>query len=178
LPPSRIVLIGFMGAGKSTVGPRVAELTGWPFKDMDAWIEQRNGLSVAEIFRQRGESVFRSEETQVAEEIARIPDLVVAAGGGAFTVPRTREALQNGAFSVWLRCELDEILSRVRLDGSRPLAPDRETISRLYSERQPSYRLADWIVDTTAASPDDVARAVVEAFNGRRADGPGSARQR
>ena len=168
MPPSRIVLIGFMGAGKSTVGPKVAALTGWPFKDMDAWIEERAGLSVAEIFRTRGEADFRSQETQLAEEVAQIPHLVVAAGGGAFTFPRTREALQDGAFTVWLRCELDEILSRVRLDGGRPLAPDRETISRLYSERQPSYRLADWIVDTTAASPDDVARAVVDAFRTRQ----------
>jgi shikimate kinase len=175
---SRIVLIGFMGAGKSTVGPKVAALTGWTFRDMDAWIEERTGLTVPEIFRARGESNFRSEETQVAEEIARTPALVVAAGGGAFTIPRTRVALQDGAFTVWLRCELDEILNRVRLDGSRPLAPDRETISRLYTERQPSYRLADWSVDTTASGPEDVARAVVEAFRGRRAEGPGSARQR
>jgi shikimate kinase len=79
---------------------------------------------------------------------------------------------------VWLRCSLDAILARVRLDGSRPLAPDRETISRLYTERQPSYRLADWTVDTTEAGPDDVAQAVVEAFRERGADGPGSARQR
>jgi shikimate kinase len=157
-----------MGAGKSTVGPKVAALTGWPFKDMDSWIEQRTGLPVAEIFRQRGESDFRSQETQLAEEIARIPQLVVAAGGGAFTFPRTRQALQNGAFTVWLRCELDEILSRVQLDGSRPLAPDRETIVRLYSDRQPSYRLADWVVDTTAVAPDDVARAVVDAFRTRQ----------
>jgi len=178
LPPSRIVLIGFMGAGKSTVGPKVAQLTGWPFRDMDAWIEERAGKTVAEIFRERGEAVFRSEETRLAEEIARTPNLVVAAGGGAFTFPQTRQALQNGAFTVWLRCDLDEILTRVRLDGSRPLAPDRETISQLYTERQPSYRLADWVVDTTTAGPDDVARAVVEAFRGCGADGPGSARQR
>jgi shikimate kinase len=178
LPRSRIVLVGFMGAGKSTIGPRVAARLGWAFRDMDAWIEERAGLSVAEIFRRHGESIFRSEEAQVATEIAAAEGLVVAAGGGAFTIPRTREALQNGAFTVWLRCSLDAILARVRLDGSRPLAPDRETISRLYTERQPSYRLADWTVDTTEAGPDDVAQAVVEAFRERGADGPGSARQR
>jgi shikimate kinase len=114
----------------------------------------------------------------LAEEIANMPDLVVAAGGGAFTIPQTRAALQKGAFTVWLRCELDQILARIQLDGSRPLAPDRETIIQLYTERQPSYRLADWVVDTTTGGPDDVARAVVEAFKGRRADRPGSARQR
>ena len=90
----------------------------------------------------------------MAEEIVTTPDLVVAAGGGAFTV--------------WLRCELDQILARIQLDGSRPLAPDRETIIQLYTERQPSYRLADWVVDTTTGGPDDVARAVVEAFKGRK----------
>jgi shikimate kinase len=168
LPPSRIVLIGFMGAGKSTVGPRVAQLTGWSFRDMDGWIEERVGMTVAEVFRRHGESAFRSEETRLAEEIANMPDLVVAAGGGAFTIPQTRAALQKGAFTVWLRCELDQILARIQLDGSRPLAPDRETIIQLYTERQPSYRLADWVVDTTTGGPDDVARAVVEAFKGRK----------
>jgi shikimate kinase len=176
--PSRIVLIGFMGAGKSTVGPRVAELLGWTFRDMDQVIEERFGLSVPEIFRLHGESVFRAEERRIAEEIARTPGLVVAAGGGAFTFADTREALRAGAFTVWLRCELAQVLDRIPLDGSRPLAPDRETIVRLYGERQPSYRQADWVVDTTTTGPDVVARAVVEAFLGRGAEGPGGARQR
>jgi shikimate kinase len=169
LLPSRIVLVGFMGAGKSTVGPRVARLLGWTFRDMDRWIEERVGLAVPEIFRQHGEVVFRSEEIRLAREIGEVRDLVVAAGGGAFAFPETREALQSGAFTVWMRCELHQILDRVRLDGSRPLAPDRETIGRLFAERQPSYCLADWIVDTTTTGPDDVARAVVEAYRGRGA---------
>jgi shikimate kinase len=176
--PERIVLIGFMGAGKSTIGPQVAQLLGWTFRDMDHLIEERFGLSVPEIFRQHGESVFRAEERRIAEEIGRTPRLVVAAGGGAFTFPDTREALRAGAFTVWLSCELAQILRRIPLDGSRPLAPDHETIVRLYAERQPSYRQADWVVDTTTTGPDVVARAVVDAFLGRGADGPGSARQR
>ena len=162
--PSRIVLVGFMGAGKSTVGPRVAEALGWSFRDVDTLIEERLGLTVPEIFRQRGEDAFRSEEIRIAEELAQSGRLVIAAGGGAFAFPRTREALSRGAFTVWLRCELPQILARIPLDGSRPLALDRETISRLYAERQPSYRLAHCVVDTSDAGPDTVARAVVEAF--------------
>lgn len=160
--PERIVLVGFMGAGKTTVGALVARRLGWAFRDMDQWIEERTGLSVARLFEQRGEAAFRQEERQVAAQASRLERHVIAAGGGAFAQPETRALLQQGALTVWLRAELPTLLARIPKDGARPLAASRETISRLFAEREPSYRLADQEVDASPAA-EEVARVIAEA---------------
>jgi shikimate kinase len=173
-PPRRIVLVGFMGSGKTTVGASLARILGWRFEDMDVRISAENGLSVAEIFGRRGEAFFRAEEARVAAALRGRERLVVAAGGGAFATPATREALQAGAAAVWLKCDLETILARVPLDGSRPLASSRETIGRLLAEREPSYRLADLTVDASGRLPEAVAREIVDClFAGQAADGRG-----
>ena len=158
--PRRVVLVGFMGSGKSRVGPELARMLGWSFEDMDRRIEERLGATVAEVFERRGEAYFRAEEKRLAEELARLESVVIAAGGGAFASPETRAALGAGSLTVWLRCDLDTVLSRLPLDGSRPLARDRETITRLFSERQPSYSLADRAVDASSGTPEAVAREI------------------
>lgn len=168
-PPTRIVLIGFMGAGKSTVGPRVAEALGWSFLDLDQELARRMGASIADVFRERGEGVFRLEERRLAEETASLERHVLAAGGGAFAQPATRDALRNGAFTVWLQCGLPAVLARVPPDGSRPLATDRETIAELFAQRESSYRQADCRVDAEQ-TPAKVARDVVEAYRARTAE--------
>lgn len=167
--PSRIVLVGFMGAGKSTVGPLVARALGWSFLDLDRELSRRLGASIPVLFRTRGEAVFRGEERRLAEETAALEHHVLAAGGGSFAQTATREALQSGAFTVWLRCGLAAVLARVRLDGSRPLATERETIAALFAERESSYRQADCMVDAEQA-PAAVARDVVGAYRARTAE--------
>jgi shikimate kinase len=168
LKPERIVLVGFMGSGKSTVGPLVAARLGWGFRDLDAWIEARTGLSVAELFR-GGEEVFRRLEAEAAREAAVLTHHVIAAGGGAFARTETRELLRSGrTATVWLRCGLPALLLRIAPDGSRPLAGSRETMAALLAERESSYRQADWTVDTTTAAPDQVARVIVEAVFAER----------
>jgi shikimate kinase len=172
-PPRRIVLVGFMGSGKSTVGAGLARLLGWRMLDMDTKIEQESGLRVSEIFRRCGEPFFRERERQLALALEGRDGLVVAAGGGAFATPATREALRAGAATVWLRCGLETILGRIVIDGSRPLASSRETIRRLLAERELSYRLADLPVDASR-SPEAVAREIADRlFAGRAAQGPG-----
>lgn len=159
--PLRIVLVGFMGSGKSSVGPLLAARLGWGFRDLDAWIEERAGRRVAELFRE-GEQAFRGLETEAAREAATLTRYVIAAGGGAFARPETRELLRAGPVaSVWLRASLDALLARIPPDGSRPLAGSRETMAALLAERESSYRQADWSVDTTAVAPEEVARAIV-----------------
>jgi len=167
--PERLVLVGFMGSGKSTVGALVAARLGWGFRDLDAWIEERAGRSVAELFRD-GEAGFRQLEAEAAREATALTRHVIAAGGGAFARPETRELLRSGpAATVWLRCGLESLLGRIPLDGSRPLAESRETMAGLLAERESSYRLADWAVDTTTAAPDDVARTIVALVFAQRA---------
>jgi shikimate kinase len=164
----RIVLVGFMGSGKSTVGPELAQILGWEFVDLDRRVEEEAGLSVAQIFERHGESEFREAERRAAEGVARQTRVVVAAGGGAFVFPRTRQALTDGALTVWLSCDLDTVLARVPADGLRPLAKSRETIERLFAERQPSYRLADWSVDASRSGPAALARRIADALSSGR----------
>jgi shikimate kinase len=162
------VLVGFMGAGKSTLAPEVARLLGWASLDMDAEIERRRGTTVAELFERDGEAAFREEERRLAAELAARTELVVAAGGGAFAQEATRAALRAGAATVWLRCDLDTALARLAPDGRRPLARSRETIGPLFAAREPSYRLADHVVDAAADPPAVVARRIVDVvFAGR-----------
>jgi shikimate kinase len=161
--PQRIVLVGFMGCGKSTVGAELARRLGWGFRDLDRWIEERCLLTVAQIFRRHGEAFFREEERRAARAAARLRRYVVAAGGGAFAQEGTREALQAGSLTVWLRCDAGVLGRRIRRDASRPLAADRARMLRLLAEREPSYRLADLAVDSSRAAPDEVARRIAEA---------------
>ena len=161
--PSRVVLVGFMGAGKSTVGPEVARALDFGFRDLDQSLERRLGLTVPELFRTRGEAAFRAEELAEARAAAALERHVIAVGGGAFAQPQTREVLRAGALSVWLRCGLPTIFDRIPTDGSRPLATDRATIAELFAQRESSYRQADRVVDAEQ-EPAQVARDVALAY--------------
>ena len=159
----RIVLVGFMGAGKTTVGGHLAEILGWDFADLDQEVAARAGKTVAAIFREEGEAAFRAAEHAAAVALANRRRIVIAAGGGSFEAPATRAALSGGAVTVWLRCDLPALFARIANDGSRPLAGSRETISALLRQREPTYGLADLVVDTTNAAPPHAARAVARA---------------
>jgi shikimate kinase len=168
--PARIVLVGFMGAGKSTIGAIVARRLGYELEDMDRRIEARTGRKIASIFREDGEEAFRALELEEARAIAGLERRVVAAGGGAFTRPETRAALQKGAVTVWIRCRLDTLLARVGEDRSRPLAGNRDIMRALLAEREPSYSLADVTVDGSVGSPPQVADRVLALVRNRIAD--------
>jgi shikimate kinase len=152
-----------MGAGKTTVGRLLARRLRWSFVDLDRRIERRTGRTIAAIFRDDGEAAFREIERAAAVEVGAETDVVVAAGGGAFTVEQTRAALRKDAFTVWLRCALPTLLDRVDLGGSRPLARSRETIGPLLAAREPAYSLADLTVDTTSGPPDKAALLIAAA---------------
>lgn len=171
--PLRIVLVGFMGSGKSTVGARLAGELAWEFCDLDARIEQRTGLAVAEIFRTQGEAFFRAQEALAAEELSARAHRVIATGGGAFVRPETRAHLSAGAFTVWLRCPLDIAFRRVGGDPSRPLAGSHEKMKALLAEREPSYRLADLTIDTSRSTPTEAALAIKDSYEERFVRGVG-----
>jgi shikimate kinase len=160
--PERIVLVGFMGSGKSTVGRHLARRLGWGFVDMDERIEERAGRSIAELFRSQGEPAFRALELDVAREVVGKPRRVIAAGGGAFAQADTREVLRRSALTVYLECDFETLAARVPADGSRPLAADRDIMRTLLTERVPSYRSADLTMDASDA-PERVAGRIAEA---------------
>lgn len=166
-PPQRVVLVGFMGAGKTTVGPLVARGLGWGFLDMDTRIEERAGRAIADVFRDEGEPAFRARELAVAEDAASRARLVIAAGGGAFAQPATRQVLQGGAVTVWLRCDLPTLEARIPADGLRPLAANRAIMRSLLTEREPSYQLADVVVEASEGTAESIARRVIERLGTR-----------
>ncbi|MDB5685745.1 MAG: shikimate kinase [Rhizorhabdus sp.] len=145
-PDRPLVLIGLMGAGKSTVGKRLAARLHLPFVDADHEIERAAGLSITEIFARFGEKEFRDGERRV---IARLIDgrpKVIATGGGAFMQDETRELILERALAIWLDADLDVLAERVgRRDGSRPLLRNRdprEALAELAAIRNPVYALA------------------------------------
>lgn len=158
----RIVLVGFMGAGKSTLGPLLAARLGWDFVDMDHRVEERLGMSVAEAFERLGEPAFRREEETVARELLDRDRTVVAAGGGAFAREPTRQLLQRGALSLWLRVPLEVAEARIGAGQGRPLAANRARIRGLFALREASYAGADRVVDVGNGSPDEEALRVFE----------------
>jgi shikimate kinase len=145
-----IVLVGMMGAGKSSVGRRLAVRLGIPFIDADTEIEKAAGMSVADIFSRHGEAEFRSGEARVIARLLEAGPQVLATGGGAFMRPETRAAIHAKGISVWLKAELDVLMRRVnKRRAERPLLQDgdpAETLRQLMAQREPVYAQADLTV--------------------------------
>lgn len=166
LPP-RIVLVGFMAAGKSTTGRRLARRVGYVFVDLDEEVERRAGRTIPEIFREDGEPAFRHLEAEVTRELDAVPGeagLVVAAGGGWMARPELRDRWGDEAVRVWLRARPETVLARVGDDvASRPmLDPDdpEASVRELQARRRDDYARAELAVDTDDLSPGEVAARV------------------
>ena len=151
-----VVLVGFMGAGKTTVGHIVAERLGQPFVDSDVLIEQRLGRDIRDIFRTEGEPYFRQLEHATVAGLVREQDAVIALGGGAVEDPRTQAVLRN-ARVVYLRVSYDEAMARVKSDEFRPML-HRPDLDEVYKRRHPVYEdLSVLTVDTDGRRPDAIA---------------------
>jgi shikimate kinase len=163
--PSRtIVLVGLMGAGKSKIGRRLAARLGLPFFDSDPEIEMAAGETIEEIFANRGERVFRDGERRVIARLLAQPVHVLATGGGAFMDPVTRELIARRGVSLWLRADLDVLVSRVLRRSNRPLLKQgdpRAILAQLIDRRYPVYAEADVVMDSGEGSPEaTVSRAI------------------
>ncbi len=165
------VLIGFMGAGKSSVGRVVARRLGAEFLDLDARIESAAGRSVGEIFAAQGEEVFREMEKEAIRDAVSVPGRVVAAGGGAFVDPRNRALLKGYAPVVLLEVSPETVLARLSRDASRPLlrGGDREArVRELMARRRSSYAEADAVVNTDGLTVVEVAGRVIALLGHRK----------
>ena len=164
VPRRTIVLVGLMGAGKSKIGRRLAARLNLSFFDSDHEIEAAAGESIEEIFANWGERVFRDGERRVIARLLAQPVHVLATGGGAFMDPLTRQLIGQRGVSVWLRANLDVLVSRVSRRNNRPLlkSGDAGTIlAQLIEQRHPVYAQADVIVDSGEGSPEaTVSRAI------------------
>jgi len=154
----KIYLVGFMGAGKTTVARALARRLGWKFEDIDERIEARERRPVARIFAQQGEPYFRQLERQMLLDLVPERHLIVATGGGTFVDPINRAAMLADGTVVWLDVPLARVLARVPADGGRPLAADRVQMQRLYEARQLAYADATVRVDASRPVPEVVER--------------------
>lgn len=164
-----IVMIGMMGAGKSSIGRRLAARLGLPFVDADAEIEQAANATISEIFEAHGEAYFRDGERRVIQRLLDGSAKVLATGGGAFINPETRAAIRAAGVSVWLKADRDLILHRVKRRSNRPLlktADPGAVIDRLLAERNPIYAEADIHVQSRDVAHDVVIGDILAALDG------------
>lgn len=162
-----LVLVGLMGAGKSTIGKRVAQMLGVPFIDADTEIEVASRMTIPELFERYGEPEFRDLERRVIRRILRTGPKVLATGGGAFMNEQTRKAIARAGVSVWLKAELDVLMERVSRKGNRPLlktANPRATMQDLMDKRYPVYELSDITVISRDEKKDVMAGEVIDAL--------------
>ena len=161
-----IVLVGMPGAGKSSVGRRLSKRLGLPFVDADEEIEKAAGMSIPDIFAQRGEAEFREGEKRVVARLLQSGPLVLATGGGAFMNAETGAGVAARGVSVWLRADLGTLLKRVKKRTDRPLLAQgdpAERLQALLAQRGDTYALADLVVDSRDVMHDTVVEEVVEA---------------
>ncbi|MCI0419479.1 MAG: shikimate kinase [Acidobacteria bacterium] len=158
----RIFLVGFMGSGKSTVGPLVAEKLGWDFVDLDQEIEREQGKAIREIFDDAGEPEFRKIETRHLQAMKDRSGCVIALGGGAFAQEANRPIVAELGVSVFLDCRLEVILARCPADGTRPLLQTPERVKELYTARSPLYRKSDFSIDVSDLGPAQAAASILK----------------
>jgi shikimate kinase len=162
-----IVLIGMMGAGKTTVGRRLAARLGRHFLDSDEEVEKAANMTIPDIFATHGEADFRAGEARVIARLLRDENIVLGTGGGAFINPETRELIKTGSVSVWIKAEIDLLFARVSRRANRPLlktANPRATLETLIAARYPIYAEADVTVTSADVPQDQVADNIVDAL--------------
>jgi shikimate kinase len=169
-----IVLVGMMGAGKTSIGRRLAHVLALPFLDADAEIEKAANLSVPEIFSVYGEPHFREGERRVLARLLASGPAVLATGGGAFMNEETRHECREHGISIWLKADVAVLLERVRKKGNRPLleTPDPEaTMQRLLAAREPVYATADIVIASREGPHHSVVLDILKALEAHLAEG-------
>ena len=172
---NNVVLIGFMGTGKTSLGKMLANKLGCAFVDLDQKIEADSKMSIPDIFKTRGENYFRQLERKAVEEVATRRGIVIATGGGTVKDPRNVELLKAGGVMICLTTSVDELLNRTAVQGERPILDDRHqdqgdrkaAIIKLLEERRQLYDQADYKVDTTDWSPLKLVDTIIKIVRSR-----------
>ena len=160
----KIYLVGFMGAGKTTVAQALARRLGWRAEDVDALIEAQERRSVADIFAREGEPYFRALERQVIFSLLPARHVVVATGGGTFVDAENRAAINADGVSVWLDLPFEELLARIPPDGRRPLAADLAQMTRLYENRRLAYEQAHVKLEAARLRTEELIERLVDVL--------------
>jgi shikimate kinase len=158
----KVYLVGFMGAGKTTVARALGRRLDWRAVDVDDLIEEREHQTVAELFARHGEPYFRAAERAVLLAQIGSRHEVVATGGGTFVDPQNRALINHDGVSIWLDAPLDRLVSRIPLDGRRPLAADRLEFERLFLARRAAYQQAHLRIDAGRPSVDEIVDQLVD----------------
>jgi shikimate kinase len=170
-----IVMVGLMGAGKTSIGRRLAQRLGLAFVDADHEIETAAGCTIEEIFERYGETAFRDGERRIIHRLLERPPHVLATGGGAFMDPETRARIKAEGISVWLKADLEVLVRRVSRRGNRPLlkrGDPREVLAKLMEQRYPIYAEADICIDSVDAPAESTVERVIEAIDRHRREHP------
>jgi shikimate kinase len=166
----RLLLVGMMGSGKTTVGRLAAERLGWPHLDSDAEVEEATGKTVPEIFAEQGEPAFRAAETEALRRALDVAPVVVSVAGGAVLDAANRRMLHDAGTVVWLRAEVATLAGRVGDGHGRPLLDDdpRRALGELDAVRRPLYEeVADTVVDVDGRTPEQIAALAIGALGER-----------
>ena len=158
----KVYLVGFMGAGKTTVARALARRLDWKMIDIDDLIEKREHQTVAALFAKKGEAHFRATERSVLVEQLGSRHVVVATGGGTFVDPQNRALINRDGMSVWIDVPLERLIARVPADGRRPLASDRAEFERLYLLRREAYQQAHHRIDASRTSIDAIVEQLLD----------------
>jgi shikimate kinase len=161
----KIYLVGFMGAGKSTMARALGARLGWRVEDVDELIEARERRTVADIFASGGELYFRTVEREVLRGLLTLRHAIVATGGGTFVDPENRAVINADGVSVWLDAPLPDIVARLPPDGRRPLAGDRGAFERLYAVRREAYRQAHVRLDAGRARIEQLVEELLDRLD-------------
>ena len=157
----RIYLVGFMGAGKTTIGRLLARKLGWKFVDLDEEIERRERRRIADIFKNDGEPHFRSLETRYLRDLSFSNKTVIALGGGAFADAANREIAESTGLTIWLKVSFTKVAGRVKIDGTRPNFMDPQKAENLFQAREPHYARARLHISAQDGSPETIAEEII-----------------
>lgn len=160
-----LVLVGFMGSGKTVVGRNISRRIGYGFLDTDHFIEKELGCTIADIFSEKGEAHFRKLETSLAERLDQLDNYVIATGGGILTTPGNLDRLRRAGVVVFLKADPEGIYARLQRDTKRPKLRGgdlRETVERLLAERMPLYDQSDIVVETKGKAINRVVGEIIQ----------------